>query len=218
MTPTPPTDAGADGGTSGGGRAPSSPSEPGGRPTASVPVRADAATPDASLPGRADTGAPDPNHPGQADAYTPDHPGQPDTGAPDLVLAGRRIDLSRPLLMGIVNATPDSFSDGGEHDTAEARVRLALDQVAHGAHIVDVGGQSGITGVPEVPVAEEIARVVPVVAGLHEAAPDVVISVDTYRPAVVEAVLDAGAAIVNDVSGLLHPEVAALVAGAGPAS
>jgi dihydropteroate synthase len=128
---------------------------------------------------------------------------------------GRTIDLSEPLLMGIVNATPDSFSDAGDHPTTEARVALALDQVAQGAHIIDVGGQSGITGVPEVPVDEEIARVVPVIAGLHEADPGVIISVDTYRPAVVEAVLAAGASIVNDISGLLHPEVAGLVAGAG---
>ena len=117
--------------------------------------------------------------------------------------------------MGIVNATPDSFSDAGDHPTTEARVALALDQVAQGAHIIDVGGQSGITGVPEVPAEEEIARVVPVVAGLHGAAPDVIISVDTYRPAVVEAVLAAGASIVNDISGLLYPDVAGLVAGAG---
>jgi dihydropteroate synthase len=132
-----------------------------------------------------------------------------------LTVRGRVLDLAEPALMGIVNATPDSFSDSGEHRTTDARVALALEQVAQGAHLVDVGGQSGITGVPEVPVDEEIARVVPVVAGLHAAAPDVVISVDTYRPAVVEAVLEAGAAIVNDVSGLLYPEVAGLVADAG---
>jgi dihydropteroate synthase len=131
------------------------------------------------------------------------------------VVRGRTIDLTEPVLMGIVNATPDSFSDAGDHPTTEARVALALDQVAQGAHVIDVGGQSGITGVPELPVDEEIARVVPVVARLHEAAPDVVVSVDTYRPAVVEAVLEAGASIVNDISGLLHPEVAGLVAGAG---
>ena len=134
---------------------------------------------------------------------------------PRLIVRGRELDLAEPALMGIVNATPDSFSDGGEHRTAEARVALALEQVAQGADVIDVGGQSGITGVPEVPVDEEVARVVPVVAGLHAAAPDVVISVDTYRPAVVEAVLEAGAAIVNDVSGLRHPEVAGLVADAG---
>ena len=137
------------------------------------------------------------------------------TSPPRLIVRGRVLDLAEPALMGIVNATPDSFSDSGEHRTTEARVALALELVAQGADLIDVGGQSGITGVPEVPVDEEIARVVPVVAALHAAAPDVVISVDTYRPDVVEAVLDAGAAIVNDVSGLLYPEVAELVAAAG---
>ena len=137
------------------------------------------------------------------------------TAPPRLTVRGRELDLARPALMGIVNATPDSFSDSGEHRTTEARVAVALDQVAHGATVIDIGGQSGITGVPEVPLEEEIARVVPVVAGVHAAAPDVVLSVDTYRPAVVEAVLGAGAAIVNDISGLLYPEVAGLVAGAG---
>ena len=117
--------------------------------------------------------------------------------------------------MGIVNATPDSFSDGGEHPTTDARVARALDLAAQGAGMIDVGGQSGITGVPEVPVEEEIARVVPLVAGLARAEPEVVISVDTYRPAVVAAVLEAGAAVVNDISGLLYPEVAGLVAEAG---
>ena len=137
------------------------------------------------------------------------------TAAPRLVVRGRALDLSEPVLMGIVNATPDSFSDGGEHPTTEAGVARALDLVAQGAGMIDVGGQSGITGVPEVPVDEEIARVVPLVAGLAEAVPDVIISVDTYRPAVVAAVLEAGAAVVNDISGLLYPEVAGLVADAG---
>jgi dihydropteroate synthase len=134
---------------------------------------------------------------------------------PPLVVRGVKVDLSEPLLMGIVNATPDSFSDGGRHSTTEARVQLAVDLVEQGAAIVDVGGQSGITGVPEVPVAEEVARVMPVVAGIHEARPEVVVSVDTYRPVVVEAVLAAGASIVNDVSGLLHPEVAELCGSSG---
>jgi dihydropteroate synthase len=123
--------------------------------------------------------------------------------------------MDEPVLMGIVNATPDSFSDAGDHPTTDARVRRALELIAQGAAVVDVGGQSGITGVAEVPVDEEIARVVPVVAGLRAAAPEVVVSVDTYRPAVVEAVLEAGADIVNDISGLLYPEVAGLVAAAG---
>jgi dihydropteroate synthase len=137
------------------------------------------------------------------------------TAAPRLVVGGRALDLSEPVLMGIVNATPDSFSDGGDHPSTEARVARALDLVAQGAGMIDVGGQSGITGVPEVPVEEEIARIVPLVAGLAEAAPGVVVSVDTYRPAVVAAVLEAGAAVVNDISGLLYPEVAGLVAEAG---
>ncbi|MGH9209795.1 MAG: dihydropteroate synthase [Acidimicrobiales bacterium] len=132
-----------------------------------------------------------------------------------LVVRGRTVDLSRPVLMGIVNATPDSFSDGGEHPDTAARVARAVEVVEQGATIVDVGGQSGITGVPEVPAGDEIARVVPVVEGIRVSCPDVVISVDTYKPPVVEAVLAAGADIVNDVSGLLYPEVATLCADAG---
>ena len=137
------------------------------------------------------------------------------TAAPRLVLRGRAVDLDRPLLMGIVNATPDSFSDGGEHATTEARVALALAQAEDGAGIVDIGGQSGITGVPEVEAAEEAHRVVPVVAAVRAAAPGLLVSVDTYRPEVAGPVLDAGAALVNDVSGLLYPEVAAQAAAAG---
>jgi dihydropteroate synthase len=134
---------------------------------------------------------------------------------PPLVVRGRAVDLTEPALMGIVNATPDSFSDGGLHPTTEARVELALELAEQGATIIDVGGQSGITGVPEVAVEEEIARVVPVVEGILAAAPELVVSVDAYRPAVVEAALAAGAALVNDVSGLLHPEVAELCGSVG---
>jgi dihydropteroate synthase len=134
---------------------------------------------------------------------------------PPLVVRGHLVDLTEPALMGIVNAAPDSFSDGGLHPTTEARVELALELVEQGATIIDVGGQSGITGVPEVAVEEEIARVVPVVERIRAAMPGLVISVDTYRPAVVEAVLAAGAAMVNDVSGLLHPEVAQLCGSVG---
>jgi dihydropteroate synthase len=132
-----------------------------------------------------------------------------------LVARGHTLDLAEPVVMGIVNASPDSFSDGGLHPTTATQVDRALDLVAQGAAIVDVGGQSGITGVPEVPVDDEIGRVVPLVAAIHEAAPHAVISVDTYRPRVVGAVLEAGAALVNDVSGLLYPEVADLCAAAG---
>jgi dihydropteroate synthase len=134
---------------------------------------------------------------------------------PPLVVRGHAVDLTEPALMGIVNATPDSFSDGGLHPTIEDRVGLALELAEQGAAIIDVGGQSGITGVPEVAVEEEIARVVPVVEGILAAAPGLVVSVDTYRPAVVEAVLATGAALINDVSGLLHPDVAELCGSAG---
>lgn len=131
---------------------------------------------------------------------------------PRLELRGRALALERPALMGIVNASPDSFSDGGEHASLAAQLELAHALVEDGAALVDLGGQSGITGVPEVPVAEEIARVAPLVAAVAAQLPDVVVSVDTYRPEVAAAVLDAGAHLVNDVSGLLYPEVAACCA------
>jgi len=132
--------------------------------------------------------------------------------------AGRReLDLGgRPLLMGVVNATPDSFSDGGELADAEARAARAAEHVAAGAAIVDVGGESAVGGRPAVAVEEEIARVVPVVERIA-AAHDVLISVDTYKPAVAEAALAAGAEMVNDVSGLRDPALAEVCARAGAA-
>jgi dihydropteroate synthase len=132
--------------------------------------------------------------------------------------AGRReLDLGgRPLLMGVVNATPDSFSDAGELPDAEARAARAADHVAAGAAIVDVGGESAVGGRPAVAVEEEIARVVPVVERIA-AAHDVLISVDTYKPAVAEAALAAGAEMVNDVSGLREPALAQVCARAGAA-
>jgi dihydropteroate synthase len=134
---------------------------------------------------------------------------------PTLVVRGQKVDLTEPVLMGIVNATPDSFSDGGLYTTAAACVDRAGELIEAGAAIIDVGGQSGITGVAEVPIDEEISRVTPVVQGLRRAWPDLVVSVDAYRPEVVEAVLDAGAGIVNDISGLLYPEIAGLCADVG---
>lgn len=135
--------------------------------------------------------------------------------APQLHLGGQSLAIDAPVLMGIVNATPDSFSDGGRYATFEERVSSAKALVADGATIVDIGGQSGITGVPEISEDEEIGRVVPVVERLHRELPGVVLSVDTYRPGVVEATLRAGATIINDISGLLYPEVADLCAEAG---
>lgn len=131
-----------------------------------------------------------------------------------LEAAGRRHAFDgRPWLMGIVNATPDSFSDTGPR-TLEARVARAAELLAAGADLIDIGGESGITTAPAVAAAEEIERVVPLierVAGELGA----LVSVDTYKPAVAEAAIAAGAAIVNDVSGLRDPGLADVCARTG---
>jgi dihydropteroate synthase len=124
-------------------------------------------------------------------------------------------DRSRPLLMGIVNATPDSFSDRqGEKSLAEL-VDIALAQVADGAALVDVGGESGRTDTEAVPVEEEIARVGPLVERLR--GEGVTVSVDTWRAPVARAVLEAGASMINDVSALSDPEIADACAATGAA-
>lgn len=116
--------------------------------------------------------------------------------------------------MGVVNATPDSFSDGGDHASVDAAVAHGVALVAQGADLVDVGGESTRPGAARVSPAEELARVVPVVREL--AARGVLVSVDTTRAAVAEAALDAGAVLVNDVSaGLADPAVLLLVAERG---
>ncbi|MGD0454500.1 MAG: dihydropteroate synthase [Solirubrobacteraceae bacterium] len=122
----------------------------------------------------------------------------------------------RPWLMGIVNASPDSFSDGGRYAGLEARVELARELLAAGADILDVGGESASTGRPPVEVPEEIARVVPLVERLADDL-GAIVSVDTYKPAVARAAVAAGARIVNDVSGLRDPELADVCAESGAA-
>jgi dihydropteroate synthase len=122
------------------------------------------------------------------------------------------VTLDRPLVMGIVNASPESFSDGASVGGLDEQVERAL---SLGADIVDVGGESGVTDRPPVPAAEEAARVVPLVARL--AAEGVVVSVDTWKAEVARPALDAGAAMINDVSGLLEPEVADACAATGAA-
>ncbi len=135
---------------------------------------------------------------------------------PALRVRGREIPLgARPALMGIVNASPESFSDGGRFATLDERVHLAAGLVAAGASFIDVGGESGVTNQPAIQPAEEIERVVPVIERVAAAHPDVTISVDTYKPAVARAALEAGAAIVNDVSGLRDGELAEVCARAG---
>jgi dihydropteroate synthase len=131
--------------------------------------------------------------------------------------AGRTLALgARPWLMGIVNASPDSFSDAGAYPDLEARVELARELLAAGADILDVGGESGITLRPAVAAEEEIERVVPLIARLAGEL-GAVVSVDTYKPAVAAAAVAAGAVIVNDVSGLRDPELADVCAETGAA-
>ncbi|MEV0276845.1 dihydropteroate synthase [Streptomyces sp. NPDC050610] len=120
----------------------------------------------------------------------------------------------RCAVMGVVNVTPDSFSDGGRWFDTDAAVKRGLDLAAEGADLVDVGGESTRPGASRVPEDEELRRVVPVVRGL--AAEGVVVSVDTMRASVAEAAVAAGAVLVNDVSGgLADPAMVPVVAAAG---
>ena len=107
----------------------------------------------------------------------------------------------RPLLMGVVNASPDSFSDGGQWSTLDEQLALARSLVAAGAEILDVGGESGVTNRPPVAPEVEVERVVPLIARIA-AELDVLVSVDSYKPAVAREAIAAGARMVNDVSGL----------------
>jgi len=125
-----------------------------------------------------------------------------------------QIDLTQPRVMGIVNVTPDSFSDGGKyfaHGTAMLSALAHCDQlVKDGADILDVGGESSRPGAQPLPLKEELDRVLPVVR--HAVTLGVAVSVDTYKPEVMQAVLDAGADIVNDIWALRQPGAVAAVA------
>jgi dihydropteroate synthase len=122
----------------------------------------------------------------------------------------------RPLVMGVVNVTPDSFSDGGRYADVDAAVAHGLDLIAHGADLLDIGGESTRPGATRPLVAEELARVIPVIAEL--AAAGARVSVDTMRAEVAAAATDAGAVLVNDVSGgLADPAILTVVAGSGAA-
>lgn len=121
-----------------------------------------------------------------------------------------------PALMGVVNVTPDSFSDGGRFLAPEAAIEHGLELAREGADVLDVGGESTRPGATPVGAEEEIERVAPVVAGLAERQESASISVDTSKLAVAEAALDAGATIVNDVTALrADPEIAGLCADRG---
>jgi len=131
--------------------------------------------------------------------------------------AGGEIPLDRPILVGILNVTPDSFSDGGRYAGLDEARAHADRLVRDGATIVDVGGESTRPGRDEpVPEAEELRRVVPVIEAIRRDLPEAVVSVDTVKAGVARAALEAGAAIVNDVTAFRHdPELAAVAAKAG---
>jgi len=128
-------------------------------------------------------------------------------------IRGGSIPLDRTRIMGIVNVTPDSFSDGGRHATQDAAVAHGLALLAEGADVLDVGGESTRPGAQPVPAEEEAARVVPVVRRLAEAG--AIISVDTMKASVAQAALAAGARIVNDVTAGRDPAMLPLVAREG---
>jgi dihydropteroate synthase len=129
----------------------------------------------------------------------------------ELLARDLTLQIDRPLIMAVINATPDSFSDAGQYSTLEARMERTQEVLAQGADILDIGGQSAITGVPEISEAEEIDRITPVIQWVASNT-SAIMSIDTYRPAVAAAALDAGAHIINDISGLLYPELADVVA------
>lgn len=121
------------------------------------------------------------------------------------------LDLERPLVMGIVNITPDSFSDGGRHDSLSAAMRHCEQLLKDGAHILDIGGESTRPGSPAVGLEEELARVLPLVREAVKLG--VPVSVDTYKTEVMQAVLELGADIINDIWALRQPGAAQVVAG-----
>lgn len=114
-----------------------------------------------------------------------------------------QLDLSQPHVMGILNVTPDSFSDGGKHNQVNQAIAYALAMIEQGATIIDIGGESTRPGASEVSVEEEIRRVVPVVEAL--AKHNIVLSIDTSQPDVIRAAKEAGAHIWNDVRALTRP-------------
>lgn len=119
----------------------------------------------------------------------------------ELKANGKTLSLERPAIMGILNTTPDSFSDGGKWTTVDRALKHAEEMVNDGAAIIDVGGESTRPGAKPVPLEEEMKRVVPVIEAIRKNFSNVFISVDTYKSKVAEEALNAGADIVNDISG-----------------
>lgn len=119
-------------------------------------------------------------------------------------LCGRfEFDLERPLVMGIVNVTPDSFSDGGQHDDTDSAVAHARQLIEEGAQILDLGGESTRPGADPVSITDELARLLPVIEALRDCG--VPLSIDTFKPEVMRATLDAGADMINDIYGFRQP-------------
>lgn len=121
-----------------------------------------------------------------------------------------QLDLSQPKVMGIVNVTPDSFSDGGRFSSAKQAIAHAYDLVSQGADILDIGGESTRPGATPVPLNEELDRVMPVIEGLKGIG--VPLSIDTYKPEVMREAILAGVDIVNDVCALQAPQALEIVA------
>lgn len=129
----------------------------------------------------------------------------------DTLVCGRfELSLTQPLVMGIVNVTPDSFSDGGRHDTLDAAIAHAHRLIGEGAHILDIGGESTRPGAPRVSTQEESARILPLVEALRDA--NIPLSIDSYKPDVMRAALDAGADMLNDICGFQSDAALAVAA------
>jgi len=125
----------------------------------------------------------------------------------------RKLSLERPLVMGILNVTPDSFSDGGKFDSVDAAVGRAEQMIVEGVDIIDIGGESTRPGSQRVPVNEEISRVIPAIKAIKDRF-DTPLSIDTSKLDVARASVDAGAEIINDISGLRFDESIADIAAA----
>jgi dihydropteroate synthase len=125
---------------------------------------------------------------------------------------GFRFPFHRTLIMGIVNVTPDSFSDGGLFQDPAAAIAHAITQADQGADIIDVGGESSRPGAAPLDVEDELARVIPVILGIVKARPALPVSIDTYKPRVAQAALEAGVAMINDIYGLRDPAMIRLTA------
>jgi dihydropteroate synthase len=132
---------------------------------------------------------------------------------PEFKIGEKLFSFDKPYLMGILNVTPDSFSDGGKYLTEDQAVSHALEMIQDGADIIDIGGESSRPGSEPITADEEISRVIPVIQKILERKPEAIISVDTYKSKVAEMALRSGAKIVNDISGFtFDPEIADICA------